>query len=97
MDSFYQVMHNMCIFWRRVGTHGSILEGKHYNWAMRMDKIVYEALWRLRWVVIGKQLTLQNAPDVNRERAVNLVKAEKDDPSQEIFLNVWPMQTSTPD
>ena len=52
---------------------------------MRIHKIVHEALWKLRWVVIGKQLTLQNAPDVNRERAVSLVKAMRDDPSEENF------------
>ena len=43
------------------GSVKKVLEGKHYNRAMRMHKIVYEALWRLRWVVIAKQLTLQNA------------------------------------
>ena len=67
------------------GSVKKVLKGKHYNRAMRMYHIVYEALWRFRWVVIGKQLTLQNASDVNRERAVNLVKAMKDDPSQENF------------
>ena len=36
------------------GSVKKVLEGKHYNRAMRMHKIVYEALWRLRWVVIGK-------------------------------------------
>ena len=67
------------------GSVKKVFEGKHYNRAMRMHKIVYEALWRLRWVVIGKQLTLQNASDFNGERAVNLVKAVRDDPSQENF------------
>lgn len=38
------------------GSIASVLEGKHYNRAMRAHKIVMEALWRLQWKSFGKWL-----------------------------------------
>ena len=68
------------------GSVKGIIEGKHYNRAVRAHKIVSEALWRLKWEKFGNWLMLNEHPIINDMELLEAIKQIRSQPS-EMTLN----------
>lgn len=63
----------------RSGSVVGVLEGRHYNRGIRVHKIVFEAMLRLRWKAFRTWLTEQNIPglnDIGLQEVVNTLQAD---------------------
>lgn len=61
------------------GSVVGMLEGRHYNRGIRVHKIVFEAMLRLRWKAFRTWLTEQNIPglnDIGLQEVVNTLQAD---------------------
>ena len=56
----------------------AVMVRKHYNWALRLHKLVFEAMWHLRWKVFENSLDFGLMIDAEAfqdlEDALNVVR-----------------------
>lgn len=55
------------------GSVNGVLDGRHYNRAMRIHKVIMEAVLRLRWVSFRTWLTEQDVHDSNDQRLASTI------------------------
>ena len=71
------------------GSASGVLEGRHYNRAMRIHKLLYEALEQLRWESFGEWLAQENsAQDINHSMIIEAIAKLQQETSMDHFEEV---------
>ena len=73
-------------------TVNAVLHGKHYNHAVRCDKIIFERLFRLLWPLFEEWLEQRNdcasKGDANKTALLDALSKVRTEKSAETFSNV---------
>ena len=75
------------------GSVAGVLQGKHYNRALRMHKLMYEALERLRWYEFGRWLEDHPESQVSTTAILKIQQQVREQPCLETFEQLLSLES----